>query len=195
MVEPGAEAALEALAHSRATLLLLATRATVVSGAYRQALAKRGFFQGLVEQACPLLVPMIEEGWVDHPILEATLQEYLVSVRGKTEPGVVLLGCTHYPWIEPLISKLLPGWIVVPPARRVAQVLLEVLLVKFLKSEGSGSLSSRAAILASKKALDTQSRFEWIFTDPAAVPAFAREWIREMAGSPGNSNVRFPNPK
>jgi len=63
------------------------------------------------EKACPLLVPLIEEGWVDHPVTEQVARTYLQEAFGPafTDADVLLLGCTHYPLIRPLLARILPG--------------------------------------------------------------------------------------
>lgn len=161
VVEPGVRAALAALPRPEAPLLLLATRATVRSGAYPRAFEAEqpGVNQYLMEQACPLLVPMIEEGWTDHPILEATIKEYVGRYSGP--PGVALLGCTHYPWIQSLFERAMPGWVVVNPALQVAREVatrLALPQIKLLKNESD---------------LLPQGNIEWWFTDLDAVPKFA----------------------
>ncbi len=162
-------------------ILVLATRATVRSGAYGKGLRKlllQGAEAAVIEQACPLLVPMIEEGWIDHPILHDTLAEYvgphvlggvglvaegsLASKNGARVPGVALLGCTHYPWIQAAIQKSLPGWIIVDSAHAVAAAL------------------ERSDLLLNYKNHEGISKIEWIFTDPDAVPAFALKMIQSM---------------
>ena len=152
MVDPGVKAA--AAAHKKlgdpaAPVLVLATRATVKSGAYGSRL--RGLGLKVIEQPCPLLVPMIEEGWTDHPVLHQTIEEYLRLHRLSHSRGVALLGCTHYPWIQSAFEKALPGWVVVNSASAVAE---------HLKTEGG---------LAGSVGL---GEVEWIFTDPDAIPAF-----------------------
>jgi glutamate racemase len=155
VVKPGATAAFEASrAQGARRILVLATRATVQSGAYAQALQKLAPDLEVAEQACPLLVPMIEEGWLDHPLLHATLVEYVGAHRGRT--GVALLGCTHYPWIQPAVEKALPGWKVINSAEAVADAFAKEL----------GSPGGRGT-----------GRIEWIFTDPAAVPGYAQQWV------------------
>jgi glutamate racemase len=162
VVEPGAQAALAALAKSDdpSVILVLATRATVNSGAYRKALA--GKAGPVIEQACPLLVPMIEEGWLDHPILHGAVQEYVSEHFRANAPGVALLGCTHYPWIQAAIELSLPGWRVVNSAEAVARSFKSELAKLPLPKGGSGPKNGKV---------------EWIFTDPQAVPAFARRWV------------------
>jgi glutamate racemase len=86
-------------------ILVLATTATVHSHAYRDACAT--LHLAATEKACPLLVPLIEEGWTDHPVTREVLRIYLREALATCSPEVVILGCTHYPLIAPLISGAL----------------------------------------------------------------------------------------
>lgn len=89
-------------------VLVLATAATVQSHAYRTTAATMGL--SAYEKACPLLVPLVEEGWVDHgvtrDVLRIYLREALAEMAGR-EPSAVLLGCTHYPLIAGEIERML----------------------------------------------------------------------------------------
>ncbi|HEV2618460.1 MAG TPA: glutamate racemase [Acidobacteriaceae bacterium] len=91
--------------HPGADTLILATSATVESHAYRLLCEERGLRP--TEKACPLLVPLIEEGWVDHPVTRDVLRIYLREALAVCSPQVVILGCTHYPLIAPLVSETL----------------------------------------------------------------------------------------
>lgn len=163
VVEPGVLSAIRALegVPRPATMLVLATRATVRSGYYGRLLrrALEGKSVSVIEQACPLLVPMIEEGWVDHPILKQTVAEYVSAYAHIGKSGVALLGCTHYPWIHRAFEEALPGWKVVNSAHAVAEAL----------SASDGGPRARAK----------PGKVEWIFTDPEAVPKFALHLIQE----------------
>jgi glutamate racemase len=167
VVEPGIQAALSALKELKkgSPLLVLATRATVRSQAYSKALKKVRLRKSapisIFEQACPLLVPIIEEGWLDHPVLHQTIAQYVKPFL-KKKPGVALLGCTHYPWIHSAFERALPGWTVVNSAWAVAQYLERS---SWFKKKGKKVTSKGKAI-------------EWIFTDPEVVPEFARKWIK-----------------
>jgi glutamate racemase len=85
--------------------LILATAATVQSHAYRDACAALGLHA--TEVACPLLVPLVEEGWTDHPVTREVLRIYLNEALQHCTPQAVLLGCTHYPLIAPAIERTL----------------------------------------------------------------------------------------
>jgi glutamate racemase len=88
-----------------AETLILATAATVQSHAYRDSCAALGLRP--TEKACPLLVPLIEEGWIDHPVTREVLRIYLREALDDCSPEVVVLGCTHYPLIAPLVAEIL----------------------------------------------------------------------------------------
>ena len=107
VVEPGAERAAQISKTKNAAVI--ATEATIASHAYRKALAQRGITAA--EKACPLLVPFVEEGWVDHPVTEQVAHIYLDEIF-KTEArdaDVLVLGCTHYPLIRPLLRRVAPA--------------------------------------------------------------------------------------
>lgn len=93
------------LRHRNSKTLVLATAATVQSHAYLLACEARGLRP--TEKACPLLVPLIEEGWVDHPVTRDVLRIYLRQALKISSPEVVILGCTHYPLIAPLVIQTL----------------------------------------------------------------------------------------
>ncbi len=106
VIEPGAEAARTAAALSGSKdVLVLATAATVQSHAYRDTCATLGLHA--TEMPCPLLVPLVEEGWTDHPVTREVLRLYLTEAFSATNPSTVLLGCTHYPLIAPAIAQTL----------------------------------------------------------------------------------------
>jgi glutamate racemase len=86
-------------------VLVLATQATVDSHAYLQACGRRDLIA--TEKACPLLVPLVEEGWTDHPVTREVLRIYLAEALKACDPAAVLLGCTHYPLIAPAIEATL----------------------------------------------------------------------------------------
>ena len=107
VVEPGAEAASSATRNGK--IVVIGTEATVSSHAYRKALESRGLQAR--EKACPLLVPLVEEGWVEHPVTEEVARIYLreAFTDGFTEADTMVLGCTHYPLIKPLLDRVTPG--------------------------------------------------------------------------------------
>ena len=107
VVEPGAEAASAATTNRK--IVVLGTEATVSSHAYRQALEKRGLKAR--EKACPLLVPLVEEGWVQHSVTAQVAGIYLTEAfaDGFHDADTMVLGCTHYPLLKPVLRDLAPG--------------------------------------------------------------------------------------
>ena len=104
VVEPGAQAASAATRNRK--VIVIGTEATVSSHAYRKALEARGLQAR--EKACPLLVPLVEEGWIDHPVTEQVARIYLEEVfsDGFHEADTMVLGCTHYPLLKPLLKRV-----------------------------------------------------------------------------------------
>jgi len=87
-------------------VLVLATAATVQSHAYTRALNALGL--AAYEKACPLLVPLVEEGWINHPVTDEVLRIYLTEALTEApDVQTLLLGCTHYPLLEPAIRRAL----------------------------------------------------------------------------------------
>jgi len=111
--------------HQEADTLILATTATVESHAYRMLCEDRGLRP--TEKACPLLVPLIEEGWIDHPVTRDVLRIYMREALDLCSPEVVILGCTHYPLIAPLVAGTLKALgssaVVVDSAQATAHVV------------------------------------------------------------------------
>jgi glutamate racemase len=86
-------------------ILVLATAATVQSHAYRADCDALGL--SATEVACPLLVPLVEEGWTDHAVTRDVIRIYLQDALTQCAPDAVLLGCTHYPLIAAPIEAML----------------------------------------------------------------------------------------
>ena len=106
VIEPGAEAARAATRNQK--IVVIGTEATVRSHAYRQALEARGL--SAREKACPLLVPLVEEGWVEHSVTEQVARIYLgdAFADGFRDADTLVLGCTHYPLLKPLLHRVAP---------------------------------------------------------------------------------------
>jgi glutamate racemase len=104
VIEPAARTAVQASPHRR--IGVLGTLATVTSRAYPDAITRLAPEAEVISRACPLFVPMIEEGWLDHPVMRQVATEYLAELSAARLESVIL-GCTHYPLIAPLIQSLL----------------------------------------------------------------------------------------
>ena len=104
VIEPGAQAALE-VSHDN-KIAVLGTSATIRSGAYAKTLKRLSPGVSVIEEACPLLVPLVEEGFIQDPITEAILERYLSQVKLQAYKTVIL-GCTHYPVLRADLQKVL----------------------------------------------------------------------------------------
>jgi glutamate racemase len=106
VVEPGAEAAASASRNKK--VVVIGTEATVCSHAYRKALESRGVEAR--EKACPLLVPLVEEGWVDHSVTEEIARIYMNEAFSDSfeNADTLVLGCTHYPLLKPVLRRAAP---------------------------------------------------------------------------------------
>jgi glutamate racemase len=83
------------------------------------------------EKACPLLVPLVEEGWVDHPVTEQVAHIYLNEAFKGRSADVLLLGCTHYPLLKPLLHRMaLPGVTIVDSAESTARAVSQKLNIE-----------------------------------------------------------------
>jgi glutamate racemase len=103
VIEPGADRAAAATRNGRVGVI--ATESTVSSDAYAAALRRLVPELGIWSQACPLLVPLIEEGWLDDPVTTEVAWRYLEPLLAH-DIDTLVLGCTHYPLIAPLIARL-----------------------------------------------------------------------------------------
>jgi glutamate racemase len=125
VIDPGARAA--AAATRNGGVGVIGTAGTVASGAYRRALLALRPELRVVEQACPLFVPLVEEGWFHHPATRLAAEEYLAAIR-SADVDTLVLGCTHYPLLAPLLAEVLgPGVTLIDSARETAHELVAVL--------------------------------------------------------------------
>ncbi|HPO05542.1 MAG TPA: glutamate racemase [Candidatus Gracilibacteria bacterium] len=103
---------------------VIATKATVNSGAYLREIHKRDPQRSVYQVAAPLLVPLIEEGYTKHPLTRKLLKNYLRSLK-NAQVHTLILGCTHYPLIEKLF--LSPHWKIINSGLSAAQKLEDYL--------------------------------------------------------------------
>lgn len=103
VIEAGALAAVE---HSATRSIgVIGTPTTINSNAYARRIHQLDAGLRVFSQACPLFVPLVEEGWLDHPVTRMTAQEYLRPVLAE-EVDTLVLGCTHYPLLKPLLREV-----------------------------------------------------------------------------------------
>jgi len=113
VIEPAAGAAVQATRSG--AVGVIGTRTTVNSAAYCRAIRLLAPDVAVHSQACPLFVPLVEEGWTDHSAARLIAQEYLAPLFApadgakRTAIDTLVLGCTHYPLLKPLLDELIPG--------------------------------------------------------------------------------------
>jgi glutamate racemase len=141
VIEPGAEAARRA--SKTGDVLVIATDATVQSHAYAAACRARGL--RALEKACPLLVPLVEEGWTSHDVTAQVFRIYFGELMAEAAsqtltPDTLVLGCTHYPLLKPLIEQAIPASMTaIDSAESAADKLVQQL------SQGLGALPDPSA--------------------------------------------------
>lgn len=104
VIDPGVREALACTRNRR--IGVLGTAATVASGAYQRSLKGRDARIFVKAQACPLFVPLIEEGWADHPVTVTIARRYLSPVI-RARVDTLVMGCTHYPLIRAVLAGIL----------------------------------------------------------------------------------------
>jgi len=128
VIEPGATAAVEATKNKR--IGVIGTTGTIRSNAYTYSIKKKEPEISVFAQACPLFVPIVEEGWSNTGVAYLTAERYLREMR-KQQIDTLVLGCTHYPLLEKTISSVMGSGVVlinpaVNTARRVSELLSEM---------------------------------------------------------------------
>ncbi len=177
VVEPGAAAAAE-ISQNRAAIVI-ATEATVASHAYRDALQQHGL--QAVEKACPLFVPLVEEGWIEHPVTEQVAKIYLGEATAQAPDGadVLVLACTHYPLIAPTLRRILPERVqIVDSAESTARVVKKMVEEKIAgkkddchpeRSENASADERSRRIPIAEQSLPSDHRtFRFYVTDSTA---------------------------
>ncbi|HEY4112530.1 MAG TPA: glutamate racemase [Rhizomicrobium sp.] len=151
VIEPGAAAAVAAA--PRGPIAVLATEGTVRHGAYVGAIRARATDITIVQQTCPLFVPIAEEGLTAGPIVEAIAHRYLDPLMSSIpRPKCLLLGCTHYPVLKPAIARLAPDVALVDSAITTADAVAGLLHERHI---GAGSRERRLQFLVT----DAPDRF------------------------------------
>ena len=106
VIEPGCKAAVKTSRKGR--IGVIGTSATIRSEAYPSGIRKLKPEVHVVSRQCPLFVPLVEEGWLDHPITDQVIAEYLAPLKDE-EIDTLVLGCTHYPLLKEAISRFMGG--------------------------------------------------------------------------------------
>jgi glutamate racemase len=152
VIEPGARAAVAATKTRK--LLVIGTEATINSGAYERAIKRIAPDVEVHSRACPLFVPLAEEGWTDNAVAQLVAETYLGPLRGKGIDTLVL-GCTHYPLLKQVISRTAgPEIMLIDSATETARDVAAVVARLGGKRQGTGTRKFYVT--------DTPARFEQI---------------------------------
>ncbi|HEX9021864.1 MAG TPA: glutamate racemase [Nitrospirota bacterium] len=153
VLEPGARAAVAAT--KTRNVGVIGTEATIGSGAYEKAIRKLAPEVDVHSLACPLFVPLVEEGWINNDVAALVAEKYLAPLRG-TAIDTLVLGCTHYPLLKEVISGVIgSGITLIDSATETAKEVADVL--EKLKWKGGRGGGKRKYYVT-----DTPARFEKI---------------------------------
>ncbi len=112
---------------SRGSIAILGTRGTILSETYQTGILQRLPLAKIISIPCQLLVPLVEEGYIDHLITQMAIEEYLEPLK-YSEIDTLILGCTHFPLLQHQFQKVVqPGVKLVDPAESCAQAVKELL--------------------------------------------------------------------
>ena len=144
VIEPGAQAAVDATRNGH--IGVIGTRATIYSRAYERAIHAQDDKVRVISQACPLLVPLIEEGLLDDAITDQVIRRYLEKLV-REDIDTLVLGCTHYPLLTGAIKKFVgPEIRLVDSARNCAAAVRKLLKAKDLGAPSDHLGSLRVAL-------------------------------------------------
>ena len=137
VVEPGARAAMRTTTSN--VVGVIGTAGTIASGAYERAIHAIEPRARVIARACPLFVPLVEEGWTDREATRLIAREYLEPLA-EAEVDTIVLGCTHYPLLVPLLANLTrPGVTLIDSAAETAAETKRTLLARNLIAPNSNS--------------------------------------------------------
>lgn len=123
VIEAGCRSAQEIAQTQKSRVVVLGTQATIQTHAHRNTLNALGFAGDIVEKACPLFVPLVEESLFEGPLTDLVLSLYLDSFLQPND--VVILGCTHYPLLKIAMKKKYPQVFIVDPGEALSQTLIK----------------------------------------------------------------------
>ena len=129
VIEPGARAAVAITNTTSANIGVIATEATVNSGAYAKAIAALNDTTNVIARACPLFVALAEEGWANTDVARIVAKDYLSDFAGSSIAALVL-GCTHYPILRDVISETVGREITLIDSGAATAADVELLLEK-----------------------------------------------------------------
>lgn len=158
VITPAVRDAAEAVEKKkRQSVGVIGTRATIGSGLYEKLLKERGVPE-VISDSCPLFVPLVEEGWTNRPETKRIARIYLSRIRQK-QVDALILGCTHYPFLEKVIASSLQ--------KRVRIIDSPSALLDELEENNPDALES------------SNGKQRYFFTDPSErIGAIAKSWLK-----------------
>ena len=154
VIEPGAKAA-AAQANGR-PIGVIGTAGTIASNAYAKAIRRVHPDAAVEQKACPLFVPLVEEGWFEHPAADLIAKEYLAPMAAAGV-GSLVLGCTHYPLLRPLLQRVMGTAVrLIDSGEETARVVASVLRERGLEAPEGGAAEHRFVVS------DDEARFRQV---------------------------------
>lgn len=155
VIDPGARLASQTTLNKK--IAVLATRATISAGSYTKKIKAFLPDAEIFAQACPLFVPLAEEGWYDDPITNLVAYRYLSHLK-NSEVDTVVLGCTHYPLLKTAIKKIFGNYVnLVDSGEAISQQLAEDFKLKILNKSDSASSSMTVSLTDFSEQFETLS--------------------------------------
>lgn len=145
VIAPGAEAAVKATKNKRVGVI--GTAGTIASHAYANAIRQIDASVQVFSQACPLFVPLVEEGWTDHKATEMIARAYLFPLTTKNI-DTLILGCTHYPLLKHVMSKVFHDHVMLIDSGEATAEVVAVALER-LSLENTSTMKPRVQFFVS----------------------------------------------
>lgn len=142
VIRAGTLAALRATQNKKVGVV--GTSATIASGSYVNDLKSLARDLAVISQACPLFVPLVEEGWLDHEVTRLVAGEYLSPLKSN-DVDTLILGCTHYPFLKPVIAETMGKEVtLIDSAVEMARMAKKILSEKgLLRQKETGAVSRK----------------------------------------------------
>ena len=154
VIEPGAAAA--AAQPDGRPIGVIGTAGTIASNAYAKAIRRLRAEARVEQKACPLFVPLVEEGWFDHPAADLVSREYLAPLSASGV-GSLVLGCTHYPLLRPLLQRVIgPEVRLIDSGEETARVVATLLRERDLEAPEGAAADHRFVVS------DDEARFRQV---------------------------------
>lgn len=133
VVKPGAKVAVETTNNNR--IGIIGTEGTISSKIYSQIIHKKSPEMHVIGKACPLFVPLVEEGWLNDPVTDEIAFRYLAELK-HMDIDTLILGCTHYPLLRSTVARIMGNEVaLVNPAYETAKELKQLLVTESIATE------------------------------------------------------------